>query len=90
MKTGILAADAAFGEMTRDGAPTSGPLHMQAYERSLRDSWVMRELSQVLSLVERHVQCWFPGSQITHPKTGMSCGPARLADGLPTSSTPYF
>jgi flavin-dependent dehydrogenase len=45
MKTGILAADAAFAELQLQ--PVSNNLHMQAYHRSLRNSWVMQELKQV-------------------------------------------
>ena len=47
MKSGILAAEAAFAEMTRENARPDGPLHMEAYGRFLRDSWVMTELKQV-------------------------------------------
>jgi electron-transferring-flavoprotein dehydrogenase len=45
MKTGMLAADAAFTEVHTQ--PTSDNLHMQAYHRMLQDSWVMQELKQV-------------------------------------------
>jgi electron-transferring-flavoprotein dehydrogenase len=47
MKSGMLAADSIFGELTREGAPTAGPLHMEAYGRSFTDSWVTNELQQV-------------------------------------------
>lgn len=47
MKTGMLAADAAYHEIARGDEGATSPLHMQAYHRSLRDSWVMRELEQV-------------------------------------------
>jgi flavin-dependent dehydrogenase len=47
MKSGMLAADAAFGELAREGAAAAGPLHMAAYGRSLKDSWAMAELKAV-------------------------------------------
>jgi hypothetical protein len=49
MKTGMLAADAAFSELQVE--PKSSNLHMQGYHRSLRDSWVMHELNQVSCMV---------------------------------------
>lgn len=49
MKAAMLAADAAFGEMTREGAPAAGPLHMGAYGRHLKDSWVLATLQQARS-----------------------------------------
>ena len=51
MKAAMLAADAAFGELTREGAPEAGPLHMTAYGRHMKDSWVLANMQEVRAMV---------------------------------------
>lgn len=46
MKTGILAAEAAFGEIAMSQGSRE-PLHMNGYQRQLDMSWVMFELDAV-------------------------------------------
>lgn len=46
MKTGILAAEAAFGEITVSQG-SRAPLHMNGYQQQLDMSWVVFELEAV-------------------------------------------
>lgn len=46
MKSGMLAADAAFREIVLAGDDTQAPLHMNGYARQLEGSWVNHELTQ--------------------------------------------
>lgn len=50
MKTGILAAEAAFAEITVSQGSRE-PLHMNGYQRQLDMSWVMFELDAVRTSV---------------------------------------
>ena len=68
MKTGILAADAAYHEIAGGDEGATSPLHMRAYHRSLRDSWVMRELEQARPL----------------PGAAFACGSMHACIGLGT------
>ena len=49
MKSGMLAAEAAFRTLTADGVSASkagGPADMRDYETQLKESWVWEELHQ--------------------------------------------
>lgn len=50
MKSGIVAAEAIFKEMSREESPASGPLSMTGYQRMLDSSWVMNELERVKNI----------------------------------------
>lgn len=92
MKSGMLAADVIASELQRAELPTSGPIAMTAYERRLRDSWVVSELHAVrrFSLpcysrcchVARHGACArdpFQGARSGHLK---QCAPASCSTFL--------
>ena len=49
MKSGMLAADAAFREMVLGDEGSTAALHMNGYARQLEGSWVHHELTQVRS-----------------------------------------
>jgi hypothetical protein len=46
MKSGMLAADAAFREIVLAGEDSQAPLHMNGYARQFEGSWVHHELTQ--------------------------------------------
>lgn len=46
MKSGMLAAEAAFREITLGAEDAQTPLHMNGYSRMLQDSWITHELTQ--------------------------------------------
>jgi electron-transferring-flavoprotein dehydrogenase len=46
MKSGMLAADAAFREIVLGTEDSQAPLHMNGYARQLEGSWVFHELTQ--------------------------------------------
>ncbi|KAI8837076.1 hypothetical protein BC829DRAFT_426197 [Chytridium lagenaria] len=46
MKSGMLAADAAYEALTSETAPT-GPITLDSYETNLKASWVWKELTEV-------------------------------------------
>jgi len=43
MKSGMLAAEAAFARLTAEKQP-EGPIILSEYEKNLKDSWVWKEL----------------------------------------------
>jgi electron-transferring-flavoprotein dehydrogenase len=45
MKSGMLAAEAAYDAVTSDSS--SGPITLAAYEESVKNSWVYEELYKV-------------------------------------------
>ncbi|CAG8490366.1 5993_t:CDS:2 [Funneliformis mosseae] len=48
MKSGMLAAEAAYDAITSD--TSSGPITLTAYEESIQDSWVYKELYDVRNI----------------------------------------
>ncbi|OZJ02293.1 hypothetical protein BZG36_05349 [Bifiguratus adelaidae] len=52
MKSGMLAAETAFAELTANpNADSSTPISMQSYEDALKKSWVYRELHEVRNCI---------------------------------------
>ena len=48
MKSGMLAAEAAYDAVTSD--ISSGPITLTAYEESIKKSWVYKELYEVRNI----------------------------------------
>ncbi|CAG8637617.1 987_t:CDS:2, partial [Paraglomus occultum] len=47
MKSGMLAAEAAYKALTSEGSSSNTPVLLTEYEESLKNSWVWKELYQV-------------------------------------------
>ena len=64
MKSGMLAAEAAFEELSGSSADSMTPVDLSAYEESLKASWVWEELEK-----ERNIR---PSYVIRHttPRAG--------------------
>lgn len=50
MKSGMLAAEAAYSAITSDSASNEQPADMSAYNSSLRKSWVWQDLNEVRNM----------------------------------------
>lgn len=47
MKSGMLAAEAAYEQLTSESAEESAPVNLESYETSLKNSWIYKELWEV-------------------------------------------
>ncbi|KAI9328310.1 hypothetical protein DFJ73DRAFT_861836 [Zopfochytrium polystomum] len=47
MKSGMLAADAAFDAITAEEPSTTGPISLSTYEEAYKNSWIHKELYEV-------------------------------------------
>ena len=56
MKSGMLAAEAAFSALTTDAG--SGAASLDAYEDSMRSSWVWEELTKERNIRPSCVACF--------------------------------
>ncbi len=61
MKSGMLAAEAVFEELTGSSADSTAPVDLSGYEESLKSSWVWEELEK-----ERNIR---PSYAIRHALT---------------------
>ncbi|RSH88406.1 uncharacterized protein EHS24_000950 [Apiotrichum porosum] len=50
MKSGMLAAEAAYEQLTSGAAEEDKPVDMSGYEKAMEDSWVYKELKEVRNL----------------------------------------
>jgi len=50
MKSGMLAAESVYSEITQRGTDDYDPLHVKSYEQALKESWVYSELKQVRNI----------------------------------------
>lgn len=92
MKSGMLAAEAAFDALT-SGAAAGAPADLSAYEPALRESWICDELSRVrnirpgyaaLLVLASHVGMWARrlGWGASRPPWGALCAIVPPSPGL--------
>lgn len=67
MKSGMLAAEAAFKALTADDAAASaaaGPADMSTYESELKESWIWEELQEVRNIRPGFAKLGFYGGML--------------------------